>query len=118
MISRAQVLQTLRQLLQRDTPQYASFLSLIACTLLALTTIGIGVLEDSLIVTTNGYIALIDISTSLLFLAAVQQSMRRPDLTFNYGYGKYESLAILLSANLLIALSIYTLSQAVLLGLC
>ena len=115
MISRAQLLQTLRQLLQRDTPQHASFLSLIACTLLALTTIGIGVLEDSLIVTTNGYIALIDISTSLLFLAAVQQSMRRPDLTFNYGYGKYESLAILLSANLLIALSIYTLSQAVLL---
>jgi cation diffusion facilitator family transporter len=113
MLSRDIMTQTLRQLLRRDTPQYASFVSLVACIVLALTTIGIGVLEDSLIVTTNGYLALIDIGTSLLFLAAVQQSMRRPDLTFNYGYGKYESLAILLSANLLFALSIYTLSQAV-----
>ncbi len=113
MLSRDVMTQALRQLLRRDTPQYASFVSLLACIVLALTTIGIGVIEDSLIVTTNGYLALIDISTSLLFLAAVQQSMRRPDLTFNYGYGKYESLAILLSANLLFALSIYTLSQAV-----
>lgn len=113
MDSRPFLTQTVRQLLRRDMPQYASFVSLVVCIVLALTSIGIGVLENSLIVTTNGYIALIDIGTSLLFLAAVQQSMRRPDLTFNYGYGKYESLAILLSANLLLALSIYTLSQAV-----
>lgn len=113
MISLSTTTQALRQLLRRDTPQYASFVSLLACIVLAVTTIGVGVLENSLILTTNGYIALIDIGTSLLFLAAVQQSMRRPDLTFNYGYGKYESLAILLSANLLLALSIYTLTEAV-----
>lgn len=100
-------------MLRRNAPQYASAISLIACIFLAAISLGIGLVQRSLIVQTNGYIALIDIGNSLLFLAAVQQSMRDPDITFNYGYGKYESLAILVSANLLIVLTIITLSEAV-----
>jgi cation diffusion facilitator family transporter len=98
----------IRTLLNRDRPEYASTVSLIACSILAIGSIVIGVMENSLIVQTNGYIALIDIGNSLLFLAAVERSSRSADVTFNYGYGKYESLAILVSANLLVVLTIIT----------
>lgn len=106
--------QLIRPLLRRDAPEYASMVSLLACIVLASISLVIGLVQRSLIVQTNGYIAMIDIGNSLLFLAAVQRSMRDPDLTFNYGYGKYESLAILVSANLLIILTVFTLSEAVL----
>jgi len=71
-----------------------------------------GLTENSLIIQTNGLISLIDVGTALLFLAAVERSMRRADVTFNYGYGKYESLAILVSSNLLAVLTIFTLVEA------
>lgn len=103
----------LRNILRRDAPEFASALSLVACIVLAAGSLVIGVLERSLIIQTNGYITLIDIGNSLLFLAAVQRSSRNPDLTFNYGYGKYESLAILASATLLTILTIFTLIEAV-----
>ena len=103
---------TIRALLTRGRPEFASTISLVACTLLALGSIVLGVIQRSLIMQTNGYIALIDIGNSLLFLAAVQRSSRQADVTFNYGYGKYESLAILVSANLLIVLTIFTLGEA------
>lgn len=104
---------TIRTLLTRGRPEFASTVSLLACSALALGSIILGAVQRSLIMQTNGYIALIDIGNSLLFLAAVQRSTRRADLTFNYGYGKYESLAVLVSANLLIVLTIVTLSEAV-----
>lgn len=109
----ASLRRTARNLLRRDAPEFASGVSLLACIVLAVGSLVIGVLERSLIIQTNGYITLIDIGNSLLFLAAVQQSSRNPDLTFNYGYGKYESLAILASATLLIILTIFTLFEAV-----
>ncbi len=99
--------------LRRDTPLHASTLSLLACVILAVGSLLLGLVEHSLIVQTNGLIALIDIGNSLLFLAAVERSTRSADLAFNYGYGKYESLAILVSANLLIAVTIFTLINAV-----
>lgn len=99
--------------LRRDTPLHASTLSLLACVVLAVGSLLLGLVEHSLIVQTNGLIALIDIGNSLLFLAAVERSTRSADLAFNYGYGKYESLAILVSANLLIAVTIFTLINAV-----
>lgn len=102
-----------RNMLRRDSPEFASAISLLACIVLAVGSLVIGVLERSLIIQTNGYITLIDIGNSLLFLAAVQRSSRNPDLTFNYGYGKYESLAILASATLLTILTIFTLIEAV-----
>ena len=105
--------QILKPMLRRNAPQYASTISLFACIAIAAISLVIGLSQRSLIVQTNGYITLIDIGNSLLFLAAVQRSMRDPDMTFNYGYGKYESLAILVSANLLIVLTIITLSEAV-----
>ncbi len=103
----------IRPLLRRDAPEYASMMSLIACIIMAAISLVIGLVQRSLIIQTNGYITLIDIGNSLLFLAAVQRSTRDPDLTFNYGYGKYESLAILVSANLLVILAVFTLSEAV-----
>lgn len=103
----------LSTLLRRGSPQFASTVSLIACIILAVVTILLGLFQRSLIMQTNGYIMLIDIGNSLLFLAAVDRSARNADLTFNYGYGKYESLAILVSANLLLVLSIFTLGEAI-----
>jgi cation diffusion facilitator family transporter len=103
----------LQRFLRPNTPAYASTTSLAACILLALVSLLLGQREQSLVMQTNGYIALIDIGNSLLFLAAVDRSTRSPDLTFNYGYGKYESLAILVSANLLFGLTIVTIVQAI-----
>ncbi len=103
----------LQRFVSRDTPQYASFMSLVACILLALTSVILGQWEHSLVIQTNGYISLIDIGNSLLFLAAVDRSTKSADLSFNYGYGKYESLAILVSANLIFVLTIVTIVQAV-----
>lgn len=100
-------------LVNRDAPEYASFLSFVACVILAVGSIGIGLAQHSLIVQTNGYITLIDIGNSLLFLTAVRRSSRNADLTFNYGYGKYESLAILASATLLFVLTLFTFSEAI-----
>lgn len=88
-------------------------MSLLACTLLAGVSLVLGQWEHSLVIQTNGYISLIDIGNSLLFLAAVDRSTKSADLSFNYGYGKYESLAILVSANLLIALTVVTIVQAI-----
>jgi len=99
--------------LRRDTPLHASTMSLLACIVLAGGSLLLGLVEKSLIVQTNGLIALIDIGNSLLFIAAVERSTRSPDMAFNYGYGKYESLAILVSANLLIVVTIFTLINAV-----
>lgn len=99
--------------LDRSTPLYASTLSLAACVVLAVGSLLIGLVERSLLIQTNGLLALIDIGNSILFLAAVDRSSRSADLTFNYGYGKYESLAVLVSANLLIATTIMTLINSV-----
>ncbi len=57
-------------LLRRGTPQFASTISLLACIVLAFVTIILGLFQRSLIMQTNGYIMLIDIGNSLLFLAA------------------------------------------------
>lgn len=107
------LLLNVRRFVQRDTPQYASFMSLASCILLAGVSLVIGQWEHSLIIQTNGYISLIDIGSAILFLAAVDRSTKSADLSFNYGYGKYESLAILVSANLLVALTVVTIIQAV-----
>lgn len=88
-------------------------MSLLACILLAAVSLILGQWEHSLVIQTNGYISVIDIGNSLLFLAAVDRSTKSADLSFNYGYGKYESLAILVSANLLIALTVVTIVQAI-----
>jgi cation diffusion facilitator family transporter len=101
-----------RPLFRRNRPEYASTVSLIACVVLAIGSIILGAVQQSLVIQTNGYISLIDIGNSLLFLTAVQRSARSADVTFNYGYGKYESLAILVSANLLIVLGIFTIAEA------
>jgi cation diffusion facilitator family transporter len=106
-------LRKIATLLRKGTPQRASTISLIACMILASVSIVLGLFEQSLIMQTNGYIMLIDFGNSLLFLAAVDRSARNADLTFNYGYGKYESLAILVSANLLLVLAVVTIGEAV-----
>jgi cation diffusion facilitator family transporter len=103
----------LRRYIRRNTPLYASTMSLLACIVLAIGSVALGSFQHSLIVQTNGLISIIDIGNSLLFLAAVDRSSRSPDMAFNYGYGKYESLAILVSANLLIVLAVFTLIEAV-----
>ncbi|MFA6570938.1 MAG: cation diffusion facilitator family transporter [Bacteroidota bacterium] len=95
------------------SPVFPTRVSLLACILLAAGGIIVGSLEKSLAVETNGMIAAIEILNSMLFIAAVSQSVRTPDYSFNYGYGKYESLAILSGAVLLTVVLIKTLISGI-----
>lgn len=104
----------LQQLLDRNTPAFSSRVSVIACVGLAVVGIILGRIEESLAVQTSGLISAIDVLNSLLFVTAVKQSLRSPDVIHNYGYGKFESLAILASALLLSVVFFYTLYEAVL----
>lgn len=107
------MIRVLRTLLRSDTPQGAVYLSLAASAVLAVGGILLGLTQDSLAVRTNGIVAAIDIVNALVLVAAVQRSIRTPDYVYNYGYGKYESLALLLSATLLFVTLGFTVYQAV-----
>lgn len=102
----------LRKFFDKSSAVFPSRVSLITCSVLATAGICIGVLENSLAVTANGLIAATEILSSLLFLSAIKKSIREPDYIFNYGYGKYESMAILAGATLLSLLLIYTIIEA------
>jgi cation diffusion facilitator family transporter len=97
----------------KNSPVFPSRISLITCTFLAVTGIFIGVIENSLAVTANGLIAGTEILSSLLFLSAIKKSIREPDYVYNYGYGNYESMAILAGSTLLSLLLIYSIIEAV-----
>ncbi len=97
---------------RQSTPQSTAILSLVACVVLAASGIILGLSQDSLAVRTNGIIAAIDILNSIVLVAAINRSIRSPDYIFNYGYGKYESLALLLSATLLLITSGFTIRQS------
>jgi cation diffusion facilitator family transporter len=103
----------LRSLLRSNTPQSAVYLSLAASAVLAVGGILLGLTQDSLAVRTNGIVAAIDIVNATVLVAAVQRSIRTPDYVYNYGYGKYESLALLLSATLLFVTLGFTVYQSV-----
>ncbi len=96
----------------KSSPQASALLSLVACIILAASGIMLGLTQDSLAVRTNGIVAAIDIVNSLVLVAAINRSIRSPDYIFNYGYGKYESLALLLSATLLLITFGFTVRQS------
>lgn len=98
----------------RSTPTFVARLSFFVSTIIALSTIVLGWLEDSLFYRTNGLIALTDIVNSAILLTAVAHSKREPDSFFNYGYGKYESFGIFVSSTLITIITIYTLYEAIL----
>jgi len=89
-------------------------LSLLVGIVLASAGIFLGYLESSLAVQINGFIALIDVVNSVLLMIAVNHSVRTPDYIFNYGYGKYESLTLLLSAILLLGVLGYAFWELIL----
>ncbi|MCL5991661.1 MAG: cation diffusion facilitator family transporter [Bacteroidetes bacterium] len=103
----------MKKYFDKSSAVFPSRISLIICSMLAAGGIFFGILENSLSVTANGLIAATEILTSLLFLSAIKQSIRAPDYVFNYGYGKYESMAILAGSTLLTLLLIYTIIEAV-----
>ncbi|HYF03053.1 MAG TPA: cation diffusion facilitator family transporter [Patescibacteria group bacterium] len=107
------IISTIRQWLNPFSPLYVTRLSLLICSVLAVGGIVLGVIEGSLTVQTNGLISAIDIVNSLLFLSAVHRSVRSADVTYNYGYGKYESLAIIASAGLLTLVLGFTMYEAI-----
>lgn len=89
-------------------------LSLLVGIVLASAGIVLGYLESSLAVQINGFIALIDVVNSILLMIAVNHSVRTPDYIFNYGYGKYESLTLLISAILLLGVLGYAFWELIL----
>ncbi len=83
------------------TPLFGARIGLLVTLLLAVGGIALGLWTGSLTVQSDGIVAATDVLTSLLFLAALRHSFRSPDVIHNYGYGKYESLGILLNSLLL-----------------
>jgi cation diffusion facilitator family transporter len=107
------ILRKISRIFKRNSQVFYTRISLILCTFLAIGGIVLGAKEDSLTILTNGLISAVDIITSLLFLIAINQTVKNPDITFNYGYGKYESLAILTTALLTMVLIMFTLYQII-----
>lgn len=103
----------LKNLANTSDPAFTTRLSLLLCIVLTLLGVVIGYTENSLAVFTNGLLSGIDIINSGIFLLAVNRSKKSPDYIFNYGYGKYESLSLLAGAGFLLAISFYTLTEAV-----
>lgn len=97
-----------------SSPVYTTRLSMLVCILMASGGIIIGITEESLAVQINGLISAIDILNSIIFITAVNHSMKSPDHVFNYGYGKYESLSLLAAAGLLLIVLGYALYEAAL----
>lgn len=95
-----------------NSPVFLPILSMLMSILIALAGIPLGSIQHSLAVETNGYIAAIDVLNAALLITAINRSIRRADFNFNYGYGKYESLAILTSAMLLTIVSGYILIKS------
>lgn len=88
-------------------------ISMLFCAAFAAGGIVFGTIADSLIVSTNGLIAAVETLSAALFIAAVEQTAKSADFKFNYGYGKYESLAVLASAVLLAVIGLYVLAEAI-----
>lgn len=97
-----------------SSPVFTTRLSMLVCILMASSGIIIGIIEDSLAVQINGLISAIDILNSIIFITAVNHSMKSPDYVFNYGYGKYESMSLLAAAGLLLIVLGYALYEAAL----
>lgn len=95
-----------------NTATFVARLSFFISILIALSTILLGWLEDSLFYKANGLIALTDIVNSAILLAAVSHSKREPDTFYNYGYGKYESFGIFISSSLITIVALYTFYSA------
>lgn len=101
------------KLIDLNSPVFVSKLSLFVCILLSVFGILLGTSERSLAVQINGLIALVDVINALFFLSAVRHSVKMPDLFYNYGYGKYESLSVLVGATLLILITALALYETV-----
>lgn len=95
--------------LYRNSSVFVARVSFAVSVLLALIIIFLGYLEGSLFYQTNGLVALTDIVNSALLLYAVVYSEKTPDVIYNYGYGKYESLGIFISSTLIIFVTVYTI---------
>jgi len=97
-----------------SSPVFTTRLSMIVCIIFASGGIIIGITEESLAVKINGLISAIDILNSIIFITAVNHSIKSPDYVFNYGYGKYESLSLLAAAGLLLIVLGYAIYEAAL----
>jgi cation diffusion facilitator family transporter len=111
-ISRQDIINEIRKWKDRGSPSFAPRISMAVCIVLSCISIAAGMAEGSITMKTNGWIAAIDVITSLLFISAVDRSVRSPDFNFNYGYGKYESLAVLISAGLLLLVLAFVIIES------
>ncbi|MBI3260072.1 MAG: cation diffusion facilitator family transporter [Ignavibacteriae bacterium] len=103
------VIKSSRTWFSPKSPIFIPVMSMIMCVMIAVAGIPLGSIQNSLAVETNGFIAAIDVVNAILLITAINRSIRRADYNFNYGYGKYENLAILASAMLLTIVSGYIL---------
>lgn len=103
----------LKRWFDTSSPVFVPRLSFLVSLFTAIIGIFIGTVEKSLTVATNGFISATDVVNALLMIAAVDRSVKQADFNFNYGYGKYESLAILSSALLLLIVSVNVFIEAI-----
>ena len=102
MKSNINIAKKIKNFFDANSPLFSTRLSLVVGVVFSFFGMYLGYLNGSLSVQTNGIIAFVDVINSLLFLNAVSRSIKTPDFSYNYGYGKYESISILLSAVMLL----------------
>ncbi len=96
----------IKRWLNSGSPLYGIRLSIFLNFIAAAAGIYLGLENHSMTVYSNGFVFLNEFIYSVLFYYAVSQSLRSPEMFFNYGYGKYERLAVIIN---LTALSVFLL---------
>lgn len=92
---------------KKDHPVYASANALLYFSIFSLFFLTLNLLIHNLIILSLTFITFINIFCSYFFYKAFSNNIREPDYVFNYGYGKYESLSIFLSAIFYLIALIY-----------
>lgn len=100
-----------KDLFDPQNPLFGAYLGLVVTILLAISGLILGVWQGSLTIQSDGIVSATDILTSFLFLSALRHSLRKADVIHNYGYGKYESLGILLNSLILCFALLYAADE-------
>jgi len=89
-----------------------AFSSIIASIFLVVIKLIVGIMTGSLGIISEAIHSTLDFGAALLTYFAVRVSDRPADTTYNYGYGKYESLSAFIETALLVTTSVWIIYKA------
>ncbi len=107
------IIKEIRKIFDRGSPIHPVAVSLFSSIIIAAITLILGWKEKSLFYEVNGLIAITDVINSIILFSAIEYSEKAPDVSYNYGYGKYESLGIFVSSSLITLIAIYTIYETI-----